>query len=143
MHNDAVSVFGSCRCACHRMRAAQALCWCEPHNAARRSETPALTDEQLVELRQQAARAGLWLDAPKIAHNDYVHHFGSCRCPCHTSRNAACWCSGRTDPQVARALETKERRDRERRLLTGRARPQEYLRHAPHLLPGMGRRPGS
>jgi hypothetical protein len=138
LHNDAATVFGSCACACHRFRAAAAWCWCKPERVA--LPTPELPADELDALRRQVTQAGLWLDAPPVAHNDAVHHFGSCRCACHRSRAARCWCSQGTDPQVAQALQRKESRDLHKRLMTGRARPEEYLRHAPHLLPGLMRR---
>lgn len=143
MHNDAVNVLGSCRCACHALRApgARARCWCDPRKAATRpaGADAALADEDLDELRAAARRAGVWLDAPQIAHNDAVAHFGSCRCTCHTSRTAACWCAGHTAPEVAAALTRKAERDLRKRLATGRATPAEYARHAPWMLTGRRR----
>lgn len=130
LHNDAVSLLSSCPCPCHRAPSLK-RCWCHAERAAHR---PEVSDEQLRAL----ARAGLSWDPPALAHNDAVRALGRCHCACHR-RGGPCTCSARTDPALAAALTRKEERDLQRRLVTGRARPSEYLRHAPHLLPGMHR----
>lgn len=133
LHNAAVQILGSCRCACHHLTRHPlrvAACWCDP--GARHVW---LTDTQRAELTDRLAHTGVQLDPPRIGHNDATAILGRCPSPHHDGAGPAT-CTTGTDPHLRPALDREQSRDLQRRLVTGRARPEEYLRHAPWMIPG-------
>ena len=136
-HNALVRLLGACRHVAAGSRDTR-LCWCGEIRARRSAEVPAERSSaiqgELAQLRAAVAATGAWWEPPPVAHNDAVRYLGNCPCRCHKS-GGPCRCNGRTDPALARAFARADEQDLQRRLRSGRARPSEYLRHAPHLLP--------